>query len=81
MSMLRCFGCDRTTTDSSLLTISLPSGRLLCADCRPAFDGMNLWGNRPDDVGEGYCHLCEREGGRHYSTCPIRPGASTSTRK
>ena len=31
----------------------------------------NIWGTRKTDVGEGYCRECEREGGRHYDSCPL----------
>lgn len=33
---------------------------------------INMWGTPVTDVGEGFCPECEREGGRHYATCPAR---------
>lgn len=31
----------------------------------------NVWGTVKADVGEGYCPECEREGGNHYTNCPL----------
>lgn len=33
---------------------------------------VNYWGTPVADVGDGYCPQCEREGGRHYTICPLR---------
>lgn len=45
-------------------------------------EDLNIWGTPKADVGEGYCRDCEREGGKHYDSCPqsaLMQSASTST--
>lgn len=54
----QCFWCDCTTTDSTKVSISLPSGRLICHECEKHDRGGVPCPDCAADP-EGICGACD----------------------